>query len=47
VFCVPETGSAAFLVAMAVIALVWINIDAPRMNGCGKRFLRLGGAGCR
>jgi Na+/H+ antiporter NhaA len=31
-FLRTETGSAAFLLAAAVVALVWVNIDAPSYN---------------
>jgi Na+/H+ antiporter NhaA len=31
-FLRTETGSAAFLLAAAVVALVWVNVDAPSYN---------------
>src|SRR5713226_2053678 len=46
-FLRTETGSAAVLLAMALIALVWVNIDASSYDTVWRTRLsiRLGGAG--
>jgi hypothetical protein len=48
-FLRTETGGAAVLLGMAVVALIWVNADASRTTPSGRPGCRSGsrGPGCR